>query len=180
MDFDLLYKRLIPRLKLTAQKYRNYVSSLNEDDLYQEACFYLWDKYKNGVPAGINDTYIVIGCEFHIRNEIRKQRRRATFVSLDDPIEGTEFTLKDTIADPRDNFNQINRSVTINDILNNGFTKREKEVFAQLIDGYTVREIGVRLGISHVRVVKLKKNIIKRWLRKEKRLPRQIDSYLSN
>ena len=57
----------------------------------------------------------------------------------------------------------LDRKITISDIKNNGFTKREKEVFSLLLEGYTVREAGDRLGISHVMVVKLKKNLIRKW-----------------
>jgi len=45
--------------------------------------------------------------------------------------------------------------------MNNGFSKREKDVFGLLLEGYTVREAGGKLGISHVMVVKLKNKIIK-------------------
>ena len=43
--------------------------------------------------------------------------------------------------------------------MNNGLTPREKEVFILALEGLTVREIGDRLGVSHVRVVKLRANI---------------------
>jgi DNA-binding CsgD family transcriptional regulator len=44
--------------------------------------------------------------------------------------------------------------------MNNGFSKREKDVFGLLLEGYTVREAGEKLGISHVMVVKLKNRLI--------------------
>ena len=47
----------------------------------------------------------------------------------------------------------------IEEILNDGLTRREKEVFCLALEGLTTREIGSRLGISHVRVVKLKGKI---------------------
>ena len=168
MDFNLLFKRLSPRLKLTAAKYRSHAPLLNEDDLYQEACIYLWYKYKDGVPLGINDTYIVRGCQFHLLNHLRKNRRKAVFVSLEEPIDGDALTLKDIIPDQRDSLSCIDRVISIDDIKNNGFTKREKQVFSFLLDGFTVREVGRKLGISHVMVVKLKKSISKKWQKKEK------------
>jgi len=53
----------------------------------------------------------------------------------------------------------IYSKMLIEKINNNGLTKREKEVFNLGLEGLTTREIGGRLGISHVMVVKLKGKI---------------------
>jgi len=48
-----------------------------------------------------------------------------------------------------------------------------------LSKGYKIREVGKQLGISHVRVIKIKKNIVEKWREKSKnRLPNTVDSYL--
>ena len=38
-------------------------------------------------------------------------------------------------------------------------TKREEDIFVLSLDDWTTREIGKKLGISHVMVVKIKKRI---------------------
>ncbi|MFH1407374.1 MAG: sigma-70 family RNA polymerase sigma factor [Candidatus Omnitrophota bacterium] len=171
MKFNILFKKISPALKKTAIKYKNYVPLLDEEDLYQESCLYLWNKYSQGLPLGINESYAIKGCEFHLLNHLRTNREKANLLSLEEPFGGEDLRLKDIIPDKVNTLNCINRSITIHDIKNNGFTKREKQVFSFLLDGYTVREIGCKLGISHVMVVKLKHRIIKKWQQKEKGLP---------
>ena len=63
-------------------------------------------------------------------------------------------------AEPIDEI--IDRRLRAEHIGNSGLTGREREVFTRLTDGYTVREIGRRMGISHVMVLKIKKNILKK------------------
>ena len=152
-----------------ARNHNGHGSSIDEDDLYQEMCIHLWKNYKYGQPVGINEAYIVKGCEFHILNYLRKEREKVRIVSLEEPINEEGGTLKDILSDgkePLDKF--IDKDLTIEDIKNNGFTAREKEVFSLLLKGFTVREAGKELGISHVMVVKVKNRIIKKWQKKEK------------
>ena len=163
-----------------AKSHNGHGFFIDEEDLYQEMCIHLWKKYKDGQPTGINEAYIVKGCEFHILNYLRKERKKVRIVSLEEPINEEGDTLKDILSDgkePLDKF--IDRNLTINDIKNNGFTKREKEVFSLLLSGLTVREAGKELAISHVMVVKVKNRIIKKWQKKEKqRLPAFPNIYL--
>ena len=49
-------------------------------------------------------------------------------------------------------------------------TEREKEVVFLSIDGLTVREIGVKLNISHVMVIKIKNNIKRKCISFKKEL----------
>ena len=60
----------------------------------------------------------------------------------------------------------LDRHLVLEDIKNNGFTKREKEVFSLILGGYTVRETGKKLDISHVMVIKYKQRIMKKWWNK--------------
>ena len=50
---------------------------------------------------------------------------------------------------------QLHAQLLVETICNNGFTPREKEVILLWKEALDTREIGRRLGISHVRVVKL-------------------------
>ena len=167
MDFETLLKKISPRLKRIAKGHNGHGFFIDQDDLYQEMCIHLWNNFKGGVPDGINEAYVVRGCKFHLLNYLRKEREKATIVSLDEPINGEGNTLEDILqgrGEPLDNC--IDRELTLENVRNNGLSKREQGVLSLLMESYTVREIGMRLGISHVMVVKLKKRIIKKWQRK--------------
>ena len=45
-------------------------------------------------------------------------------------------------------------------------TRREKDVIELLAQGDTLRDIGKRLGISHVRVLKIRENISGKFARR--------------
>jgi len=167
MDFETLVKKISPTLKRIAKGHNGHGFFIDQDDLYQEMCIHLWNNFKGGVPNSINEAYIVRGCEFHLLNYLRKEREKATIVSLEEPINEEGNTLEDILQGTAEVLDDcIDRELTVEDVRNNGLSKREQDVFSLLIKSYTVREIGVRLGISHVMVVKLKKRIIKKWQRK--------------
>ncbi len=163
MPFEELFKRISPILKRIAYKLNGRFTFFNEDDLYQEAMSYLWVDYKHGKLSDKTDSYILQGCYFHLKNYIRKNYEKADLISLENMVseEGETFDLDNILSleDPESSFEIINCKMLIEEINNNGLTKREKEVFCLALEGLTTREIGSRLGISHVRVVKLKGKI---------------------
>lgn len=161
MEFEALYKRVSPRLKRIASFYGKRGYSFDRDDLYQEMTSHLWDKFKLGVPEGLNDTYIIKGCEFHILNYMRKEREKIHRVSLEEPLNDRGDTLRETLqSDSMPLDMSVDRKMLVDHIMNNGFSKMEKDVFNLLLAGHTVREAGAKLGISHVMVVKLKNRLI--------------------
>jgi len=163
MRFKQLYKRIAPRIKLMAYGIagRNFNVSLDEKDLFQEGVIWLWNNFKDGVPEGINDAYIVKGCKFHLLNYIRKKRDKAWFLSIDKPMDDKGSTLRDILPqDTEPLYKLIDRDIILEHIHNNGFSSRAKKAFSLLLKGYTVREVGQKIGISHVMVVKYKKQII--------------------
>ena len=162
MSFNELYERIYPRLKKISSFYNGRGYSFDGDDLYQEMAIHLWNNFKNGVPEGLNDTYIIRGCEFHILNYMRKEKERAYKISLEAPINENGDTLKENLPSGVESLDKtVDKKMLVDYIMNNGFSKREKDVFGLLLEGYTVREAGGKLGISHVMVVKLKNKIIK-------------------
>ena len=162
MNFDELYKKINPKLKRIAKKHNGHGLFIDEDDLYQEMCMYLLDHYKSGMPEDVNESYIAKGCEFHILNYIRKNRCKASIVSLEQPLNDNGDTAGDIITDtakPADEL--LDKEIIVEEIRNNGFSKKEKAVFFLLAEGRTAREVGERLHISHVMVLKYKKKLIK-------------------
>jgi len=162
LGFDELYNRISPRLKKIAGFYNGRSSFFDRDDLYQEMASHLWNHFKDGVPEGINDTYIIKGCEFHILNYMRKEKEKVYRISMEEPLNENGDTLRETLSDGSESLDKsVDKKMLVDYIMNNGFSKREKDVFGLLLEGYTVREAGEKLGISHVMVVKLKNKIIK-------------------
>lgn len=162
MDFRILLEKITPALRSIARKHllRTFY---DEEDLYQEMCIYLWQEYSQGLPLGINESYVIKGCEFHILNYLRKGRKKVRFVSLDEPISAEGEALKDTIADPRSIFlSDLDNRLTVEDIKSKNLSEKERKVLLLLTQGYTVREIAAQMGISHVMVLKHKKNIMKK------------------
>jgi len=169
MDFRILLDKITPALKFIARKHLFY-TSYDEHDLYQEMCLYVWQHYGNGLPIGINESYVIKGCEFHIQNFLRKGRPKAMLSSLDELITQDGLTLGDILEDKSTSSSSgMDNRITIDEIKNIGLSEKEKAVLSCLLKGDTVREAAASLGISHVMVLKHKKRIIEKWHRK--RLP---------
>ena len=163
MNFETLFKKISPRLKRIARNYNHRCSFVDEEDFYQEMCIQLWNNFRGGVPVDKSENYVVRGCELHLLNYLRKVNGQGKPLSLEEPLDEEGNTLKDILPDGEESVAEyVERNITIGRIKNNGFSKREKEVFSLLLDGWTVREIGQQLGISHVMVVKLKRKIIEK------------------
>ena len=161
MEFKILLEKVTPALKAIARK-RVLCGFYDADDLYQQMCLYLWQRFKEGMPIGINEAYVIKACEFHILNYLRKGYRAPGICSLDAPVNNTNLTLSDTLPTMAQDLSvAADNNISIDDIKKN-LTQKECRVFEMLIKGDTVREIAAKLGISHVMVVKYKKNIIKK------------------
>lgn len=168
MDFRILLEKITPALKHIARKHL-LTSLYDEEDLYQEMSLYLWQRYRHGLPIGINESYAIKGCEFHIQNFLRKGRPKVVFSSLDELISPDGTTLGDILADNKKDFvSETENRLTIDEIKNLNLTARERAVLFCLLKGYTVREAAGQIGISHVMVIKHKKAIMKKWRSKKK------------
>jgi RNA polymerase sigma factor (sigma-70 family) len=165
MAFETLVHRLSPTLKRIAYKLERISSSaFDHDDLYQEALSHLWLESQAGALADKTDSYILQGCYFFLKNYLRVHDKRRNLVSLDSLVidEDTEkpgLSEVLTLPDSESLRNKVHCDLLIEAINNNGLTTREKEIFWLSLEGSTTREIGQRLGISHVMVVKLKKSM---------------------
>jgi RNA polymerase sigma factor (sigma-70 family) len=166
MEFRILLEKINPALKAIARKHV-LCGFYDVDDLYQEMCLYLWQRYGQGLPIGINESYVIKGCEFHLQNFLRKGRPKVTFSSLDELVTSSGETLGELLEDKKETFSlRIGDKLTIEEIKNIDLTEREKSTLSYLLKGYTIREIAQELGVSHVMVLKYKKGILKKWRKK--------------
>ena len=169
MSYEELVRKIAPKLKRITYKLGKYLSFCAQDDLYQEALIYLWEEFSKGELLDKTDSYILQGCYFHLKNYIRKNIDKARLISIDFDYgdEEGQGTLDEILhlKSPGSLFEDVYCKMLIEKINNNGLTVREKEVFNFALDGLTVREIGSRLGISHVRVVKLRHSIAEKCLK---------------
>ena len=171
MDFRILLEKITPALKFIARKHLLY-GCYDAEDLYQEMCLYMWQHYAHGLPIGINEAYVIKGCEFHIQNFLRKGRPKVVISSIDELMTPDGLTLGDILEDKgRSLSSRIESNMTIDEIKSLGLTDKERSVLSYLLKGCTVRETASQLDISHVMVLKHKKAIVEKW--RKKGLPKE-------
>ena len=96
----------------------------------------------------------------YIRTHFRGADRRT--VSLDVPVNDGGDTLINLMIDKKSIGQQVScdTSMAVNEI-ERRLNHRQKSVLRMSRKGFTTREIGRCLGVSHVMVVKIKKHIAK-------------------
>ncbi len=156
MDFEKTLKRLDPTLRRIVWRVKGSGSGFDADDLYQEALVHLWQACGCGVLEDKTDSYILQGCYFHLKNFLRTHAEKLRLVrGMGVSCDADGADVVSAVPDPVDVREEVHCSALIERVRNNGLTSREKEVFNFCLQGMTTRQIGARMGISHVRVVKL-------------------------
>lgn len=159
-DFENLIKRLSPTLRRISHRLNGHFTFFNDDDLCQEALTHLWVAHQEGVLSNKTDSYILQGCYFHLKNYIRTSMDRVTFASLETPIDDDGTMLEEIIASPDpSSAEQLENKMLYEEVQGNNLNERETGIINMCMEGLTTREIGKRLGISHVAVIKLRKKI---------------------
>jgi len=159
MGFEELTKRLSFTVMRIAYKLNGRYRSFSHEDLYQEALLHLWNAFCAGKLVDKTDSYILQGCYFHLKNYIRKVNEKLNVISLDMPVGEEEETNLEAILNlglgiQEDCRKGLHIKLLVESLQNNGFSPREKRILVFLKDGLTTREIGRRIGTSHVSVVK--------------------------
>lgn len=159
--FEVMVNRVGPVLHRIAHRLNGHFTFIDEDDLYQEALMHLWRSLEKGVLDDKTDSYILQGCYFHLKNYLRVALDKARLVSLYKLLdEEDEHTLEDilSVTDTK-SFDNMDEALLKEKFESSGLNSREKEILSLLMDGLTMREVGERLGISHVMVIKIKNKI---------------------
>lgn len=160
-SFEDLVKNLSGTLKKITHKLNGRFTFFNDEDLFQEALLRLWLDFKEGKLDDKTDSYILQGCFFHLKNYIRKVKDKICVVSIDALVEEEKSGLEEIISLKAYNyrFEKSGGFDLSQEISGLGLTQREKDIISFSDKGFTVRQIGEKLGISHVMVVKLRKGI---------------------
>ena len=164
MEFKELVERFSPYIKWLASKSYIPSSAIDKNDLYQEMLFSLWQRWRKGELTNKTDGYIKGSCYFCLKNYLRKFKEKTRLISLQEPLGEDGATIEELIPDPKSLITERwDDAIFIQQMKEKELTRREKEVAEFLSQGYTLRDIGKKLGISHVRVLKIKENIGKKF-----------------
>ncbi len=166
LSFETLVRRLTPTLKRIACRLNGNFSFADDQDLFQEALIHLWTHFTSGDLLDKTDSYMLQGCYFHLKNYIRKIQDPAALCGLNQTADKEGPQLED-ILDARslDSYDEVEGNLQIEAMAGIGITSREKAVLRFCLEGMTTREIGTRLGISHVSVVKIRNSIKEKYVR---------------
>lgn len=165
MEFKAIYKKFSIPITRLAKKSRSYSNFIDEKDIAQEMIIHLWEEWRSGRFKNKTDSYVLNNLWFYSQNYLRKKKEKVVLVSLYEPVGRKGTPLENIILDNSPSFIEVlENKIFIQKIKNNGLTKREEEVFSLRLEGYRLREIGERLGISHVRVFKIQESIRKKWI----------------
>jgi RNA polymerase sigma factor (sigma-70 family) len=159
MSFEELNQKLSPTIKRIAYRLSGHYRWFTQDDLYQEATIHLWNNFLKGKFSDKTDSYILQGCYFHLKNYIRKMNERANIISIDTVLDMNEVaTLEDILGEfwaSDDCRDDLHNKFLVQTIRSNGFNPKEIKLLDYFSQGLSTREIGKRMGVSHVSVVKM-------------------------
>lgn len=166
MSFEAMVYRISPTLKRITKKLNGTHSYFDDEDLYQEALMNLWSHYKKGSLIDKTDSYILQGCYFHLRNHLRKSAEKVSLISLHEPLNKEGPALEELImAENTVSSENADSMIDIDTMEQKLLTGRERQVLEFSMGGMTMREIGSKLGISHVMVLKIKNRIREKYLK---------------
>jgi RNA polymerase sigma factor (sigma-70 family) len=156
MPYEKLLDKLSLVLKRITYKLSRQFLSFSAQDLFQEASLHLWQDFIEGKLNDKTDSYILQGCYFYLKNYIRKENLRYKLLSLEEACAGEGANLEYFLEDEKAAgfFDSLNAKMVAENIRSNGLTSREKDILFLYADGLTTRDIGRRLGLSHVSIVK--------------------------
>jgi RNA polymerase sigma factor (sigma-70 family) len=163
-EFERLLNRLSPTLRRITRKLNGNLAFMDDQDLYQEALMHLWTKFAARDLDDKTDSYMLQGCYFHLKNHLRKSQDGPPLLSLNEPAGEDGFSLADILpTEGASSVEEVEGRLQLEAITGTGVSDREKAVLFCCLEDMTTREIGQRLGISHVSVVKIRNKIRARY-----------------
>ncbi len=165
--FEILVGRIGPTLKRITRRLNGHHSFFDDDDLYQEALCHLWTDFTEGKTGDKTDSYLLQGCYFHLKNYLRTVQEKATILSLTTPVgeDGTSLEELLAVEDDESPFDFLMSTIDVDAFCSRHLSLREKEILELFLEGMSMREIGKKLGISHMMVWKIRKRIQDKYVR---------------
>jgi RNA polymerase sigma factor (sigma-70 family) len=139
---------------------------IDSDDLYQEILLYLWQEKEKGQLKDKNDSYILQGCYYYLKNYIRKNLK--TITEYPNKVYPDCKALSQEIKDETKLINKYSNNYILDEYLYfDEFSKelsiKEKVLLDFRMKGLTDREIAKELGISHTMVSKMRRKIRQKY-----------------
>ncbi|MDD4202687.1 MAG: sigma-70 family RNA polymerase sigma factor [Candidatus Omnitrophica bacterium] len=161
MSYSELIKCLEPKLKAIAKKVSRKYTYLDKDDFYQEAVIYLWKMWESNEINDNTQSYLLQGCYYFLKNYIRTVSKAIdnNRISINSHYDYGEENMFDHISRSYSADSDAVEIFLLCDSVDSVFTDREKDIFYCKLEGYTTREIGIRIGVSHVMVSKIENNM---------------------
>jgi RNA polymerase sigma factor (sigma-70 family) len=161
MSFENILNKVEKRLWFLINGY-SLPMGIGKEDLYQEAIINLYDRFLKGECEDKNGTYLVNSCRFALNNYIRKKRKtnsKISIISLGNFGKEIDEGIFNRNYMESKNSNS-NEDIYLDEIINAAnLSLRETEVLKLLFSGYTLRQCGKNLGVSHVMILKIKNRI---------------------
>jgi RNA polymerase sigma factor (sigma-70 family) len=165
MSFEHLITRISPTLKRITHRLNGHHSFFDDEDLYQEAVIHLWLHYKEGSLSDKTDSYILQGCYFHLRNYLRKVQEKVPILSINTGVGEDGTKLEDILTvDGIAAFDYLESKIDVEAREDKYLTDREKTILSFIMEGMSMREVGSKIGISHVMVLKIRNKIKEKYL----------------
>ena len=166
-ELNEIINRLRYQLKAIIRKLNIKYEYVDSEDFYQEALLYLWQQNESGKLKDKNDSYILQGCYYYLKNYIRKYIKPA-YRKID---QAHYFNLSEQNREIDNNIpiklqNHANDNLDeylYYDEFNKYLSMKEKVLLNLRMKGLSTREIGKELGISHTMVSKMRKKIIMKY-----------------
>lgn len=169
MSFEHLITRISPTLKRITHRLNGHHSFFDDEDLYQEALIHLWFRYNQGSLSDKTDSYILQGCYFHLRNYVRKTQDKVPILSISTGVGEDGTKLEDILTgDGTTAFDYLESKIDAEAREAKCLTEREKTILSFIMEGMSMREVGAKIGISHVMVLKIRNKIKEKYLQLNK------------
>ena len=163
-SFDVLMQRISPMLQRITQKLNGHFTFMDHEDLFQEALLHLWTDFQDGLLNDKTDSYVLQGCYYHLKNYIRTVQDKAPLVSFGSIVDDEAVSLEEILeAGDVAVFDYVDGKMQVEALLESGLSPKERDVLGLSMERMTTREIGQRLGISHVAVVKFRNKLKVRY-----------------
>ncbi len=130
-----------------------------EEDLIQEAIIHLWLREKE--HPGQSQSWYIQSCRLHLQNFLRKGRSvdSGKHRQTDSLRDGEDEEPEEVNGGPHDTLFAIVCARDLVSELSKWLSPVEKQILNLGVEGLSLREIAIRLGLSHTTVIKYRRNI---------------------